>query len=110
MTIQQTENQTPGTYRIYGSHTTEAYSFFNEENRKLFLQIPSTFEKNIHVKGIKVLSMYHSGLGHTFEWIVEFSGAHTIQDLMVKTKVVKFNATKIIPLRITPNVVVEKND
>jgi hypothetical protein len=49
--------------------------------------------------------MYHSGLEHTFEWIVEAPGAHAIQDLMVETKVAKFNSTKIVPLRTTQNVV-----
>ena len=105
MTTQQTENQTMGTYGIYGTHTTEACPLFNEENRKLLLEVASTFEKDANAKGIKVLSMYHSGLEHTFEWIVEAPGAHVIQDLMVETKVAKFNSTKIVPLRTTQNVV-----
>ena len=105
MTTQQTENQTMGTYGIYGTHTTEACPLFNEENKKLLLQVASTFEQDANAKGIKVLSMYHSGLEHTFEWIVEAPGAHAIQDLMVETKVAKFNATKIVPLRTTQNVV-----
>ena len=103
MTTQQ--NQTMETYGIYGTHTTEACPLFNEENRKLLLQVASTFEKDAAAKGIKVLSMYHSGLEHTFEWIVEAPGAHGVQDLLVETKVAKFNATKIVPLRTTQNVV-----
>ena len=99
------ETQNMGTYGIYGSHTTEACPLFNEENRKLLLQVASTFEKDANAKGIKVISMYHSGLEHTFEWIVEAPGAHAIQDLMVQTKVAKFNTTKIVPLRTTQNVV-----
>jgi len=105
MSTIQTENQTMGTYGIYGTHTTDACPLFNEENKKLLLQVASTFEKDAELKGIKVLSMYHSGLEHTFEWIVEAPGAHAIQDLMVETKVAKFNATKIVPLRTTQNVV-----
>ena len=105
MKTQQTENQTMGTYGIYGTHTTEACPLFNEENRKLLLEVASTFENDANEKGIKVLSMYHSGLEHTFEWIVESPGAHAVQDLMVETKVAKFNATKIVPLRTTQNVV-----
>ena len=92
-------------YGIYGTHTTEACPLFNEENKKLLLQVASTFENDANAKGIKVLSMYHSGLEHTFEWIVEAPSAHAIQDLMVETKVAKFNATKIVPLRTTQNVV-----
>ena len=105
MNTQNNQNQNVGTYGIYGSHTTEACPLFNEENKKLLLQVASTFEKDAESKGIKVLSMYHSGLEHTFEWIVESPGAHAIQDLMVETKVAKFNATKIVPLRTTQNVV-----
>ena len=83
----------------------EACPLFNEENKKLLLDVASTFENDAKAKGIKVLSMYHSGLEHTFEWIVESPGAHVIQDLMVETKVAKFNSTKIVPLRTTQNVV-----
>ena len=101
----QTQTQTVGTYGIYGTHTTEACPLFNEENRKLLLEVASTFENDASKKGIKVISMYHSGLEHTFEWIVEAPGAHVIQDLMVQTKVAKFNSTKIVPLRTTQDVV-----
>ena len=103
MNTQQT--QKTDIYGIYGTHTTEACPLFNEENKKLLLQVASTFENDANAKGIKVLSMYHSGLEHTFEWIVEAPSAHAIQDLMVETKVAKFNATKIVPLRTTQNVV-----
>ena len=106
MTTQQNnQNQTLEIYGIYGSHTTEACPLFNEENKKLLLEVASTFEKDANAKGIKILSMYHSGLEHTFEWIVESPGAHAIQDLMVETKVAKFNTTKIVPLRTTENIV-----
>lgn len=62
-----TENQTLETCGIYGSHTTEACPLNNKENRKLLLAVASSFEKEANTKGIKVISMYHSGLEHTFE-------------------------------------------
>jgi hypothetical protein len=92
-------------YGIYGSHTTEACPLFNEDNRKLLLQIAGNIEKTSNEYGVKVISAYHSGLEHTFLWIVEAENAHSIQDLMVETKVAKFNATKIVPLRTLQNVV-----
>ena len=55
--------------------------------------------------GVKVVAAYHSGLEHTFVWIVESDTAHAIQDLMVESKVAKWNATKIVPLRTLQNVV-----
>ena len=92
------QNQTLDTYGIYGTHTTEACPMNNKENRKLLLNVASTFEQDANVKGINVISMYNSGLEHTFEWIVEAPNAHSIQELMVETKVAKFNATKIVPI------------
>lgn len=86
------------TYGIYGSHTTEACPMNNKENRKMLLRVASTFKQDANAKGINVLSMYHSSLEHTFEWIVEASSAHTIQQLLVETEVAKFNAIKIVPI------------
>ncbi len=103
--MENTTQQAMGTYGIYGSHTTEACPLNNKENKKLLIEAGSTFEKDANAKGIKVLSMYHSGLEHTFEWIVEAPGAHPIWDLMVETKVAKFNATKIVPLWTTAQAV-----
>jgi len=85
-------------YGIYGTHTTEACPINNKENRKLLLQVASTFEQDANAIGINVLSMVHSGLEYSFEWIVEASSTHVIQELMVETKVAKFNATKIVPI------------
>ena len=46
------------TYGIYGTHTTEACPMNNKENRKLLLQVASTFEQDANAKGINVVSMY----------------------------------------------------
>jgi len=103
--MENTIQQPMETYGIYGTHTTEACPMNNKENRKLLLNVASIFEKDASTKGIKVLSMYHSGLEHTFEWIVEASSAHVIQELLVETKVATFNATKIVPIWTTQDAV-----
>ena len=64
-----------------------------------------TFQIFIFVLRLKVVAAYHSGLEHTFLWIVESENAHSIQDLMVESKVAQWNATKIVPLRTLENVV-----
>ena len=92
-------------YGIYGSHTTEACPLFNKDNRKLLLETAAGFEETAGRFGVKVVAAYHSGLEHTFVWIVESDNAHAIQDLMVESKVAKWNATKIVPLRTLQNVV-----
>ncbi|MDH3765551.1 MAG: hypothetical protein OER82_07045 [Nitrosopumilus sp.] len=98
METQQTQNQTMETYGINGNHTTEACPMNNKENRQLILNVASTFEEDANAKGINVISMYHSGLEHSFERIVEAPNAHSIQELMIETKVAKFNATKIVSI------------
>ena len=92
-------------YGIYGSHTTEACPLFNEGNRKLLLATAAGMEETASRFGVKVVAAYHSGLEHTFLWIVESENAHAIQDLMVESKVAKWNAIKIVPLRTLQNVV-----
>ncbi len=92
-------------YGIYGSHTTEACPLFNKGNRKLLLETVAGFEETANRFGVKVVAAYHSGLEHTFVWIVESENAHAIQDLMVESKVAKWNAIKIVPLRTLQNVV-----
>ena len=92
-------------YGIYGSHTTEACPLFNKDNRKLLLDTAAGFEETAGRFGVKVVAAYHSGLEHTFVWIVESDNAHAIQDLMVESKVAKWNATKIVPLKTLQNVV-----
>ena len=94
-----------GLYGIYGSHTTEACPLFNQGNRKLLLATAAGFEATAGGFGVKVVAAYHSGLEHTFLWIVESENAHSIQDLMVESKVAQWNATKIVPLRTLENVV-----
>jgi hypothetical protein len=92
-------------YGIYGSHTTEACPLFHRGNRKLLLETAAGFDDTAGRFGIKVVAAYHSGLEHTFVWIVESEDAHAIQDLMVESKVATWNALKIVPLTTLQDVV-----
>jgi hypothetical protein len=57
--------------------------------------------------GVKVIGQYHSGLEHTFLWIVDAKDAHSVETLMVKTGIHSFNALTIVPLN-TFDGVIEK--
>ena len=92
-------------YGIYGTHTAETCPLFHEGNRKLLLEAAAGFEEMSAEHDVKLVSARHSGLEHTFVWIVEAENAHSIQDLMVASGVGRFNATKIVPLRTLQNVV-----
>jgi hypothetical protein len=69
-----------GLYGISGEHTQEACPLYNEENRKYLLKVAPTIEKNAQEYNVKMLHQFHSGLEHTFLWIVEADNAHLIEE------------------------------
>jgi hypothetical protein len=64
-----------------------------------FIAIPFSkdMEKTAQKYGVKVLHQFHSGLEHTFLWVVEADNAHLIEHLMARTAG-RFNTIKIVPL------------
>jgi hypothetical protein len=86
-----------GLYGIYGSHTTEACPLNNAETRKLVLEHGPKIVEEASKQNIKIINQYHSGLEHTFLWVVEANDAHLIQSFFA-TNVAKSNALKIVPL------------
>ena len=84
-------------YGIYGEHTQEACPLYNKDNRQLVLSTAPNFEKNAQKYGVKILHQFHSGLEHTFLWVVDADDAHIIEDLMTRTAG-RFNTIKIVPL------------
>jgi hypothetical protein len=86
-----------GLYGIYGEHTQEACPLYNEENRRSLLKAAPNLEKIAQKYNTKFLGQYHSGLEHTFLWIVEADNAQLIEQLMIMTAG-RFNTMKIVPL------------
>jgi len=84
-------------YGIYGEHTQEACPLYNKESRRSVLTGSQNMEKNAQKYRVKILHQFHSGLEHTFLWVVDADNAHLIQDLMTRT-VGRFNTIKIVPL------------
>jgi len=84
-------------YGIYGEHTQEACPLYNEQNRKWLLASVPNQEKNAQKYGVRFLQRYHSGLEHTFLWVVEAENAQSVEDLMARTGG-RFNTLKIVPL------------
>ena len=86
-----------GLYGIYGEHTQEACPLYNEENRKYLLRIVPTIEKQSQDYNVKFSQQFHSGLEHTFLWVVEAENPHIIEELMMRTAG-SFNTLRIVPL------------
>jgi len=47
----------------------------------------------------KIIGRYHSGLKHTFLWIVDVEDPHLIEQFAVDSKTASFNEIKIVPLK-----------
>jgi uncharacterized protein with GYD domain len=86
-----------GLYGIYGEHTQQMCPLYNKESREYLLSRTQDMEKTAQKHGVKVLHQFHSGLEHTFLWVVEADDAHPIEDLMARTAG-RFNTIKIVPL------------
>jgi hypothetical protein len=87
-----------GLYGIYGSHSAESCPLNDVEIRRLVLKMAGQFDKVLTKNNVKMLQQYHSGLEHTFLWIVDAHDAHSVQNFMVESGWIKFNASKIVPL------------
>ena len=86
-----------GLYGIYGQHTQQTCPLYNKESREYLLSRTQDMKKNAQKCGVKVLHQFHSGLEHTFLWVVEADNAHLIEHLMTRTAG-RFNTIKIVPL------------
>ena len=92
-------------YGVYGSHTTEACPLNNEQTRKGVIEKGPQFKNVAEQAGVKVVGQYHSGLEHTFLWVLDAKDGQTVQTLMIEAGVAKFNALKIVPLITFENVI-----
>ena len=94
-------------YGVYGIHTTEACPLNNSQNRKFVIEGGPKIEQMAEKVNVKVIGQYHSGLEHTFLWVLDAKDAQTIEAFMIQAGVSKFNALTIVPL-LTFEGVIEK--
>ena len=88
-------------YGIYGKHEIKDCPLNNSESRKLVLDLENKNEDAdvcANYKINKVVGRYHSGLEHTFLWIVDAEDPHLIQQKVIDRGMASFNEVKIVPL------------
>ena len=87
-------------YGIYGRHEIATCPWNNEQNGKRVLKIAETDMSEIlpKYKINKIVGQYHSGLEHTFLWILDAEDPHLIQQWAVDSGTASFNEIKIVPL------------
>ena len=85
-------------YGIYGVHTIDNCPLVNADSRKAIIRFNELKSKVEEEFGIRFIGMFHSALEHEFLWVVEANNAHSIQDMLIKNDLHRFNSAKIVPL------------
>ncbi len=87
-------------YGIYGRHEIDQCPWNNKERAKEVLEIASSDLASMlpKYKINNIVGQYHSGLEHTFLWILDAEDPHLIQQFAVETGMANFNEVKIVPL------------
>ncbi len=94
-------------YGIYGRHEINTCPWNNKENAKRVIETANSDLSQIlpNYKINKIVGQYHSGLEHTFLWILDAEDPHLIQQFAVETGMASFNEVKIVPLETFAGVV-----
>ena len=87
-------------YGIYGRHEIDACPLNNIGNAKGVVQIAESDTSQIlpKYKINSIVGQYHSGLEHTFLWVLDAEDPHLIQQFAIETGMAGFNEVKIVPL------------
>ena len=87
-------------YGIYGRHEIDQCPWNNKERAKEVVEIAnSDFASMLpNYKIHNIVGQYHSGLEHTFLWILDAEDPHLIQQFAVDAGMAKFNEVKIVPI------------
>lgn len=94
-----------GLYGIFGSHSPEGCPLNNSENRNLVIKMDEQLASVTEKTKVRIQQQYHSGLEHTFLWIVDAEDGHKVQNFAAESGWAKFNSMKIVPLIKYENVV-----
>jgi len=96
-------------YGIYGRHEINMCPLNNAESRKFVAEVAKRDMSSVlpKYKINKVVGRYHSGLEHTFLWILDAEDPHLIQQFAIEGGIASFNEVKIVPLMTFDDVVTE---
>lgn len=88
-------------YGIYGRHEIESCPLNNVESAKIVINAANSDLTEIlpKYKINQVIGQFHSGLEHTFLWIVDAEDPHLIEQFAVDSKTASFNEVKVVPLK-----------
>ncbi len=87
-------------FGVYGRHEIADCPLNNKETAKGVIAAASADPSPIlsKYKINKIVGQYHSGLEHTFLWILDAEDPHQIQSWAIEVGMTRFNEVKIVPM------------
>ena len=87
-------------FGVYGRHEIAACPLNNKETAQGVIKAASADLSSIlsKYKINKIVGQYHSGLEHTFLWILDAEDPHQIQAWAIEMGMTRFNKIKIVPM------------
>jgi len=87
-------------FGVYGRHEIAACPLNNKETAQGVIKTASADLSSIlsKYKINKIVGQYHSGLEHTFLWILDAEDPHQIQAWAIEMGMTRFNEVKIVPM------------
>ena len=97
----------PTLWGIYGAHNRHDCPVNNKETAKEVIALSERDLGPLMKKyGVTaILDQYHSGLEHTFLWVVETTQPHNLEEFCIELGVARWNDLKFVPERTFADVI-----
>ena len=97
----------PTLWGIYGAHNRHDCPVNNRETAKEVIEISMMdLQPLMNKYGItSIEDMYHSGLEHTFVWVVKTTRPHDLEEFTIELGVARWNDLKFVPERTFADVI-----
>ena len=101
--------QQPTLWGIYGAHNRHDCPVNNRDTAMEVITLSQTDLTPIMEKyGVTaVVDQYHSGLEHTFLWVVETTSPHDLEEFAIELGVARWNDLKFVPERTFGDVITD---
>lgn len=103
----QSVSAEPTLWGIYGAHDKHDCPVNNIETAKYVITVSRTDLAPLMEKyGVTaIVDQYHSGLEHTFVWVVETTQPHDLEEFSIELGIASWNDLKFVPERTFADVV-----
>jgi len=99
----------PTLWGIYGAHNRHDCPVNNKETAKEVIALSeSDLQPLMEKYGVTaIVDQYHSGLEHTFLWVVKTTAPHNLEEFCIELGVARWNDLKFVPERTFADVITD---